>query len=152
MLHPRIRLRGFDYADPNALYFVTTRCARGISAFADPTLARHAVSELHRLRHNFGVSMYAYCVMPDHIHVLMRLERGDRTLGTIIASFKSRLTLIWRDRGNIGPLWQHRFYDHILRPEDDPGAIVDYIIHNPVRRNIVSQFEDYPYTGMPDTM
>jgi putative transposase len=151
-LHPRIRLRGFNYSDPNALYFVTIRCSRHVCAFKDPAIAQHAVSELNRLRHDLGVSLYAYCVMPDHVHVLLRLATGNHALGTVISSFKSRLTSIWRDAGNRGQLWQRRFYDHVLRPEENPGNVVDYIIHNPIRRGIVNQAEDYPFTGMPDPM
>jgi putative transposase len=115
-------------------------------------VALAAVSELDRLRHDYGVSLYAYCVMPDHVHILMRLETGSQPLGTIIATFKKRLVRIWHDVGNRGELWQRRFYDRVLRAEEDPSDVVDYIIHNPVRSNMVDQFEDYPYTGMPDPM
>jgi hypothetical protein len=43
--------------------------------------------------------------------------------------------------------WQRRFYDHILRKPKDSEAVVWYIWMNPVRKGIVEQPHEYPFSG-----
>jgi len=44
-------------------------------------------------------------------------------------------------------LWQRRFWDHIIRDEDDLKMHVDYIHYNPVKHGLVARPEDYPYSS-----
>jgi len=43
--------------------------------------------------------------------------------------------------------WQKDFYDHIVRRDEDLGAQVRYIAGNPVRRELVSDWRQWPHTG-----
>jgi putative transposase len=66
------RLAGFDYTADDHAYFLTIRAKSG-SPFTDPRLARLVVETIEWLRSNRGILVYAYCVMPDHLHMLMQL-------------------------------------------------------------------------------
>lgn len=85
-LHPRIRLKGFDYTDPDAVYFVTIRASEGSRPFVGAELPIIAVEQLDGLRSRFGVSIYAFTVMPDHVHALVRLETGNHSLGRVFGA------------------------------------------------------------------
>jgi len=76
----RHRLTGFDYADPDHAYFLTI-CSRYTTApFTDARLAQEVVASLDWLRANRGLLLYAYCLMPDHLHLLLRPGDQQRHL------------------------------------------------------------------------
>jgi putative transposase len=121
------RLPDFDYADPAAICFVTICAAPKTSPFTDERLAGEVVTSLNWLRANRGVKIYAYCLMPDHLHILMQLGDPQRPLGEIIAAMKTFTTSRSWKLGYRGALWQTRFYDHLLRSSDDAWSIAEYI-------------------------
>jgi putative transposase len=96
------------------------------------------------LRFEFAVP--AYCLMPDHVHLLIdgRTERSDlrRFIKRAKQSSGQRYAATAR-----GPLWQDSYYDHVVRREDDLIRIVRYIIENPVRAGLVKSPLDYPFVG-----
>lgn len=149
---PQRRLTGFDYSDPDHVYFVTICALPGTSPFTDARLAEAVVSSLHWLRANRGIKIYAYCLMPDHLHLLLRLGPQGKTLGTILGAFKRFTTHESWQLGYKGRLWQPRFYDHIMRLSEDGQRMADYILANPGRKQLVTDPDEYPYSGTPDPM
>ena len=65
--------------------------------------------------------MYAYCLMPDHLHLIAQLRPLERDqspskdLLTVLAEFKSFTTRAGWKNGLSGKLWQHDQYDTVLR-------------------------------------
>ena len=53
----------------------------------------------------------------------------------------------WLARNLSGVKWQKDFYDHILREEDELMKHLRYIAENPVRRGLVAEWNEYPFTG-----
>lgn len=43
--------------------------------------------------------------------------------------------------------WQKDFYDHIIRNHEDIAVQVKYILDNPVRKGLVSSWQEYPFKG-----
>ena len=83
--------------------------------------------------------------MPDHIHLLISF--GDdfkQNLSIWISSFKKFISKIAREKFHIIDLWQRNYYDHIIRIEESMYKIAEYILENPVRKNIVQRSEEYP--------
>lgn len=146
------RLPAFDYADTNHALFLTIRAKPHTSPFTNPPLASDVIASLHWLRTNRAVRIYAYCLMPDHLHLLLRLGGGGKTAGTIIGTFNPYTTRQSWEYGNRGALWQPRFYDHVLRKAEDGERIIVCILQNPVRKGVVEEGEDYPYCGRPDPL
>ena len=74
-----------------------------------------------------------YVVMPNHIHLLLRIEKqtgghGDPPLQDVIARFKSYTTHLYGKT-----LWQRSFIDHIIRNERDYLEHWTYIENNPIK-------------------
>ena len=46
-----------------------------------------------------------------------------------------------------GSFWQKSFWDHFLRVEEDLQEVVDYVLYNPIRRGLVEEWRDYPFSG-----
>lgn len=143
-----LRLQGFDYSDPNYVYSITL-CARHLpQPFADPTLARMVVEALlFRARENHW-RLYAYCLMPDHLHLALSPVSGKGSLPSLVQGFKSYTTrMVWRS-GYQGALWQRSYFDHIARREEDLSVICQYILANPVRKGLVGDPAEWPWSGM----
>jgi REP element-mobilizing transposase RayT len=70
---PQHRLPGFDYATNEHAFFVTICAWPDTSPFEDPSLAQSVVASLDWLRSQRQVTIYAYCLMPDHLHLLLQL-------------------------------------------------------------------------------
>ncbi len=68
-------------------------------------------------------------------HCRASLQRQPRSLGSIIAGFKSAATKRINEKRNMPcmPVWQSRFYEHIIRTDKDLNNIRAYIINNPIQ-------------------
>lgn len=90
------------------------------------------------LRH-FDGSRYdlgAWCIMPNHVHVLVRPREGH-TLSQVLHSWKSFTAHeINKLLGRNGEFWQHESYDHIVRNPQVLWRIEQYIMNNPVAARI----------------
>jgi len=139
------RLHGFDYRRPGPYHLILGTYERH-PLFADPTLAEEMMALLLEGARHAGATLYAYCVMPDHMHLLVAPRVGEDVSG-FVRRFKGRATRLHRRLGGEGRLWQRGFYDHILRKEEDVRRIARYILGNPVRKGLVQSIVEYPYSG-----
>ena len=90
--------------------------------------------------------IYAYCFMPDHIHVEAVGLAPQSCLPELMRTWKGTSTVPLRKLGFDSPL-QKGYWDHILRPDDDRDAVAWYIFNNPVRKGLVKDPRQWPYSG-----
>jgi putative transposase len=88
----------------------------------------------------------AWCLMPDHLHAILRgqSDSADTRLATAVFKQKSGFWLA-QNRPQIE--WQKDFYDHIIRSDENLEVQVLYAVNNPVRAELVARWWDYPHTG-----
>lgn len=96
-----------------------------------------------------GFSIIAYCLMPNHAHVLVIATSAASNLITFARLFKQMSAFGFMNVTG-RHLWQRSFYDHIVKKEESLAVVADYIIHNPVRKGIVEDPANYPYTWVSD--
>jgi putative transposase len=146
----QIRLTGFDYSTPTA-YFITICANKKQNLFVRDNLNRKIMECIHteKLRTNFKI--YVYCLMPNHIHLLLNPAESGITVSQFIGGFKSKSTYIAWEIGIAGKIWQPRFHDYILRKTDDLKIVGQYILDNPVRKNLVTKWDNYKYSGFIDS-
>jgi len=147
-----MRLAEVSYSSPETVYFATL-CARDKKdVFLHEGLAGVVVESLIWCRENGRFRIYAYCLMPDHLHMAVSPYDYCPCLSDSIGAFKSHTTReSWR-LGFSGQLWQRSWYDHIARRGEDIGAICAYILQNPVRKGLISENDEWPHSGMPDPL
>lgn len=83
--------------------------------------------------------------MPDHLHLLVVGEDDKSDLKKFINLFKQK-SGYWFKKSNNENLWHTSYYDHILRKEESIEQVADYILGNPLRKGLVSDFRDYPFS------
>ena len=129
---------------PNYCYLLTTITHERLPIFSDFYAARICINGL-RLQQERGLAItMAFVVMPDHIHWLMQLQKGD--LAMVMQAVKGgvarRVNLY---RGTSGRVWQAGYHDHALRREENIRQVARYIVANPLRAGLVSDVRDYPH-------
>ena len=144
-----IRLPDYDYAASGA-YFITVCTANREALFWDivgtditapqslplsdiGNIAQQGIAQIPL--HYGGVAVDLYCIMPDHIHLILRMNADTRgriisapTVSTVIGSMKR-----WVSRQAGRPLWQKSFYDHAIRNQRDYDEVWAYIENNPTK-------------------
>jgi REP element-mobilizing transposase RayT len=145
-----MRLAGFDYRDIGATYFVTTCTSGRRPRLALPEMAETVVENIVWARVHGRARVFAYCVMPDHLHLVLQLVDSRYSLGRVVGTLKRESGKRFHQMGYAGELWQERFYDRILRENETGISVVDYVLENPVRAGLVSHHDEYPYCGILD--
>jgi putative transposase len=84
--------------------------------------------------------------MPDHVHFLLEGISPGSNLMRFVRHWKQQTGYLFRNDLPKG-FWQRRFYDHILRSGESPESVAWYIWMNPVRKEIVAEPHQYPFSG-----
>jgi REP element-mobilizing transposase RayT len=142
----QIRLPSDEYSAPGNVCSITLTTAHRLPEFANVALAEECELALKRRIDAAGVTLLAYCLMPDHAHLLLSPSSGTSMLD-FVRDYKGETThLAWR-YGVRGALWQRSFYDHFLRKDEDMYRVVAYILDNPLRAGLVQEPAMYRFSG-----
>lgn len=98
----------------------------------------------------------ALVVLPDHLHLLMVLPPDDVNFSARVRQFKIAFVTGLRQQAGIriqtnvrgeANIWQRRFWEHLIRDEQDYRNHVDYIHINPVKHGLVARVRDWPFSS-----
>jgi len=140
----RIRIKEFDYTGCHA-YFVTICTFNKETYFKNEKIINKILNYLKPEADRLKFLIYAYCFMPDHLHLLLIGEKESNLLN-FIKCFKQKTGYCFKQEFK-KTLWQKSFFDHVIRKEKAINDITGYIFNNPVRKGTVDDFRKYPYLG-----
>ena len=130
--------RSSSLSQLRALLKKVERCLdRGIGCcyLSDPRVAAVAAETLRHF-HGQRYRLLAWCVMPNHVHVLFSPLR-EHTLDAILHSWKSfSAQQANAFLGRTGPFWQREYFDHVVRDQSSLRKITQYIRDNPKRAGL----------------
>lgn len=143
---------------PGATYFFTVVTYRRRRFLCEPenvALLRAAFRAVKR-RHPFSID--AFVLLQDHLHCLWTLPQGDADYSKRWMLVKSYFTRRCSNALKMGRssallhkreqrIWQHRFWEHQIRGEEDFLRHCDYIHFNSVKHGYVSRALDWPYSS-----
>ena len=142
------RLEAFDYAS-DGTYFITictenrkcilSRITVGATIGRPPEVAPTKIGQcvndaiISISSHYAGVFVDRYVIMPNHVHLLLRIDNGGRPMAAPTVS-----RIINHTKGFVSKqcgisVWQKGFYDHIIRDERDYLIRAKYIEDNPAK-------------------
>ena len=111
-----------------------------------PRLAR-IVEEALLFFRSQRYDLHAWCVMPDHVHVVVA-PFPDHDLGSIIHSWKSYTAhLINLRTHRSGPVWQRESFDHLICSAEDFDRFITYVEDNPVAAGLCTTREQWPFSS-----
>jgi REP element-mobilizing transposase RayT len=143
---PAPRLPGFNYVGAYG-YFVTINSHQRQSVFSGAP-GVECIDTLVKTAEDAGFDLMAYCLMPDHLHLLCTGRTEGAQLGPFVKLFK-QVTGFQYKKATGRQLWQRGYYDHVLRSDEDAHDIAAYIWYNPVRAGLVSEPGAYSFSGPP---
>ncbi|HEX6986388.1 MAG TPA: transposase, partial [Planctomycetaceae bacterium] len=113
-----------------------------------------------RCQDRWPFAIEAIVLLPDHLHAICSLPRGDDDYPTRIAWLKKEFTKTWlalggeerfqsigrRNDGRRG-VWQPKFWEHTIEDEKDFHGHFDYIHWNPVKHGYARCPRDWPWSS-----
>jgi putative transposase len=139
------RLSTISYVGP-ARYFLTFCTRERLEAFRDADVVALTLDQFRRTAEDEKFAILAYCLMPDHAHLLVDAVDQDSDFKRFAKMAKQRSGGVYRKRRG-SRLWQEGYYERVLRDEDDVLQIARYILNNPVRAGLGESPADYPHLG-----
>jgi len=117
----------------------------GSCVLAKPGFAR-IVQESLLEEHGGAYKLIAWCVMPNHVHVVIRLL-DETSLGVIVKRWKAGAAVrINRELNRSGSLWQEDYHDRLIRDMNHLENAVAYIRQNPVKAGLCRRMEDWAFS------
>ncbi len=150
-----IRLKDYNYSNPGA-YFITVcvhnrkpilwnvgaaTCRPNLSKIG--SVVKMAIQQIPE--HYSMISVDKYCVMPDHIHMILSINTdkdGQQiaapTVSTVVGHMKRWVSM------QIGQsIWQKSFIDRVIRNENGYRVIWEYIENNPIKLDTAYDMPDF---------
>ena len=135
----------------SGIYHIMLRGINRQQIFEDHEDYEHFLETLERYKDECGYKIYAYCLMGNHIHLL--LKEGKESLTQVFKRVAGSYVYWynWKYHRN-GHLFQDRFKSE---PVDDDSyflTVLRYIHQNPTKAKLCKHTEDYPYSSMREYM
>ena len=134
------------YTVPGRIFSITIGTMPRAPVFADLAFGHACISLLSDVRDRHRLLVYAYCLMPDHVHLLAAMTSRE-SITEAIKAWKSLCYQERRLRGNAAKFWQRSFFDRMIREDEEIFGVATYILMNPVRAGLVRDYHDYPLCG-----
>ncbi len=129
--------------------FLTAVC-RDRTAILQPDHEKECLlTALRAVKEHIPFRLFAYVLLDEHIHLLIAPDVAN-DFPRIMQSLKLRYSRSYKQRhalhGNV-TLWQPRYWDHVIRDQDDLHRHMDYIHYNPVKHGYAEAAGAYVWSS-----
>ena len=152
--------------DQTSLYFITSTITDWYPVFSDIAYFEIITESLRYCRNNKGLRIHAYVVMLNHMHLIVSVAEGSRSLSEVMRDMKRHTSVEISDRlkkdgkesalqvfsnaakhPNTYRIWQEGFHPKGIESETFCRQKLDYIHANPVRKGYVLRPEYWYYSS-----
>ena len=130
------------YSEGN-IYFVTS-----VTIDRKPLLAHSAwLLQKALTSHCHDKGLIAWVILPEHFHAI--IDPSDENLSNIVRQVKLSFSVRYKKLNKIpnGRIWQYRFWDHVIRGQEDLNYHIDYIHYNPVKHRYVNDPNEWIFSS-----
>jgi len=146
MPHRRIPFRS------NHFYHIYNRGINQDLIFFSPDNYHYFQRLLRRNIRRYNIAVVAYCLLPNHYHLLLR-PRKDNNLSQFMNSlFGSYTQAVNKQQGRLGPLFQGRFHAILVDKEEYLIHLARYIHLNPVISELSNAAHEWPFSNYVDVV
>ena len=129
-------------------HFLTFSCYKRLPLLAEPEAKDTFLLCLDAARTRLGFQVWAYVVMPEHVHLLVFPGPGGATIARILQSVKQPVSRRLMKTSGLPKFWQPGGgYDRNIVSDPDIMYVLDYMHNNPVERQLASTPEEYPWSS-----
>jgi len=134
-------------------YHVVQRGHNRQVVFAAPEDYEKYLENLRELKAAFGIRLYGYCLMTNHVHLLIGSGDSPSAMGTFMKGLAGRTTR-YRNRleKRSGTLWESRYKSSLVQADTYLLACCRYIELNPVRARMTSSAQAYRWSSAKERL
>ena len=130
-----------------AFYHVTSRTNNKIRVFEKKLGQRIMLMTLREAKEKFDFELTNFCVMPTHIHLLIKPKKGTN-LSQIMHWIKTTSAKRWNFiHGSTDHMWGQRFFARAITTQQQYDYVFNYIDQNPVKAGYAAQPEQWKASG-----
>jgi len=142
----------------NAIYFVTCRAEHNEHIFKDKQDYDMFLELLNKYQEQYGIKIFAYCLMPDHLHLLLEMEKPAKDItpqtnrsaemSDFMRGLNNNYTKYFNSRYvRKGHLFRERFKSAMVEKDSYLLKMTAYLHLNPETLNLTSNAREYPYSS-----
>ncbi len=145
---PRIQIK-------DALYFITCRGEHGETLFKDEKDYGMFLELMKRYQEQYGIKLFAYCLLPEHLHLLVEMEKAQedaangktQQLSGFMRDLNNNYTKYYNSRyDRKGHLFRERFKSALIEKDSHLLKMTAYIHVNPEKLGLVKDAKEYAYS------
>ncbi len=129
---------------PNVCYHVVSRGIRQKEVFATDADYETYLAILLKYKRKYDVKLYAWCLMPNHVHLLIECGFLPKVMHDINMKYAQYFLSKY---SMVGHLWQNRYKSFVIQKDQYMINCITYIEMNPVRAGLVTRPEDYLWSN-----
>ena len=97
--------------------------------------------------HNFCRSLYAWCILPNHYHAVIKTDQ-IKELRHSLGQLHGRSSFTWNaeDNSRGRKVW-HNCFERPIKSKRHFWATLNYVHHNPVHHGYVDRWQDWPWSS-----
>lgn len=133
-------------ASPTNCYHIMMRGINKDKIFIE-TRHKKLVEELmETLLRESGVEIISYCIMDNHLHLILKGELGD--ISFVLKKINTRFAMrINKELNRVGHVFQDRFKSEAIHNDQHLLQAIRYVHNNPVKAKMVANQKDYPWSS-----
>lgn len=142
---------------PGGTYFFTLVTFQRIPILSDPRAVKLLRSAMDYTEKRMPFQVDAMVILPDHLHCIWSLPPSSSDYSTRWRLIKSKFSREWntnkdskvisRQKKGEVDTWQRRFWEHLIRDENDLNNHIEYIHYNPVKHGLVTEPATWEYSS-----
>lgn len=123
------------------------QCLNGVQHLGIDAVAEVLAEALH-YRDTKYYHLHAFCIMPNHVHVLLTSTIHKDGFFRVLQSLKRHTARKSNELLDLtgNAFWGEESYDHVVRDDEEFVRIIDYIVENPVKAGLVDNWKSWKYT------
>jgi len=138
---------------PNCPHHVVQRGHNKNVVFVEDEDYRYYLRNLQEWKENLGIKIYAWCLMTNHIHVIVEPGDDARAVSEMMKRVNGRqAAYVNKLEGRSGALWEGRYKASPIQRDEYLLSCCRYVELNPVRAGMVVQPESYQWSSYSERM
>lgn len=138
---------------PNLTYHVVSHCIEWREMIAEEEIKELFLEVLRRSKQKYEYKLISYCIMPNHIHLVIHTTDKGTMISRIMQYIKARFAEMYNKLlKRSGPFWNGRYKDTIIQFTKNAVHyllwLLWYLAFNPVRKRICENPLKYRYSGI----
>ncbi|MEJ5362740.1 MAG: transposase [Spirochaetota bacterium] len=138
---------------PELTYHITSRCIEWKNYLEEDYFKACFEEILRKAKQKYPFKLIAYCIMDNHIHIVIHTLEDGAPISRIVQYIKARFAELYNKiTGRTGPFWNERYKDSIIQFDKDGFHyllwLLWYLAYNPIRKRLCSDPTKYHYSSI----